>query len=126
VLVIRDAQMEVLNHAAVCRWLVRYLQKAYPEQASRLGAAGLAGFVEQASEKARSHRFSTDQEIRKYVHVAFVLGVDFETRPDCHWAARILNNPDYHDGAAQLRALEDEMVKRLRPASPVPSKKAQA
>ena len=117
-LTIREAQMRVLHDVAVCRWISHDLTASYPERAGRGARGALDSFVSEQAKDARGRGFRRGEEVRKYVHVAFVLGAGFATDPEFAWARRILDNPDFHHPASRLRALEDAVLRHLKKTAP--------
>jgi hypothetical protein len=109
-LVIRPEQMEILREVGLQTWLRRYLTDAYPEKTSHIG--NLDGFIDESVKRARVRGFTVPNEVRKYVHVAFLLGLGFEDRYG--WAAQLLADPDYHSPLARLRVLEDATLEHLQ------------
>lgn len=111
-LTIRPAQMEALRDGQLCSWLQRYLQSCYPAQVQKLGRAALIELVQASYQRARRRRLAEPDQIRKYVHVSFLLGSGFEER--FAWAAKIMDNPDYNSELARLRALEDAALQHFK------------
>lgn len=122
-LIIRQEQMKVLEDEMLCRWIRDYLTACYPERASHFQPSPLIEFVRKRVLDARKRGFAAGQHLRKYAHVAFLLGGDFASAPDLPWARKILENPDYHDPGARLRALEDAAIQHLKQE---PSRRAMA
>ncbi|HWQ55257.1 MAG TPA: hypothetical protein VN442_16340 [Bryobacteraceae bacterium] len=109
-LVIRDEQMGAFREAALCRWIVQSLEGCYPERA-RAQAAGLYGLVRDAVREARANGFQGDHDLRRYVHLVFVLGLDFPGR--LPWAVRVLKDAGLDRPAARLAALEQACATHL-------------
>jgi hypothetical protein len=109
-LVIRDAQMNVFSELIMRRWIMDYLVSCYPQRAEAMGRKALAGLVEAGTGAARKRRINAPEDIRKYVHIMFLLGMDFEDDPKCRWARKILDDPKYRLEAARLRELEDGVL----------------
>lgn len=110
-LVIREEQVRVLHNAQLCRWICDYLQEAYPGPADRLGPATLTALVTGAVREARGHALQDGSDIRKYVHVVFLLGP--RLADNFPWACKILASRHYHNSRARLRALEDAAIRHL-------------
>src|SRR6202000_2251634 len=91
-LTIRPAQMEVLRDGQLCDWLHRYLQSCYPAQVQKLGREALGEQIWISYQRARRQGLAEPDQIRKYVHVSFLLGSGFEER--FAWAAQIMSNAD--------------------------------
>jgi len=107
-LTIRPEQMAAFREAQLRDWLERYLQKCYPARTKKLGQEALAELVRNSAKRARKRGLALPEQIRKYVHVEFLLGSGFEER--FAWAGEIMGNPDYKSDLARLRALEDAML----------------
>jgi hypothetical protein len=115
-LIIRAEQLRILEDDAVCRWIAGYLQASYPEHARAYGRSKFERLVADGFRKARARQIAGAQEVRKFVHVAFVLGPGFPDDPEFAPLKRILDDPKYHNTTVRLRALEDaalEYVTRL-------------
>ena len=112
-LVIREAQMRAFEDDTLRRWVVKYLRTCYPDRCAAYSFADFAAFVKKAIGKARSRNLNS-REIRKYVHVAFLLGEGFENEPEFSWAREILTAPEYNDEGARIRALEDAVLERFQ------------
>ena len=113
ILVIRNQQLKVFADDRERRWVADYLADAYPAAARAMGTAALSELVASAQRKAHMHGFREPQEVRKYAHVAFLLGADFESNPKFAWAREILGNRRFKQGLAKLRSLEDAALKHL-------------
>ena len=114
-LVIRPDQIDAIRVVRLQSWLTAYLERSYPEEARHWRSTNLSDFVRATIGDARGRRITDDEDLRKYVHVAFILGRDFPSRYD--WARRLLENPDYHHPRARMRALEDDMLKVVAKAT---------
>jgi hypothetical protein len=106
-LTIRQKQMELLEESGLCRWICDYLRAAYPRQTVGIKETELTATVKNRFRQARQKGFRESSEIRKYVHVAFLLGDGFPQNAHFQWARKILENPDFRHEGARLRALED-------------------
>jgi len=106
-LVIRQQQLELLEEFGLCRWICGYLRSAYPRQTASVKDKELTATVKNRFREARKRGYRQGPEIRKYVHVAFLLGDGFPEHPQLQWARKILESPDFHHEGARLRALED-------------------
>ena len=92
---------------------MKYLRACYPDRCAAYRVADFAVFVQNAIGKARRRNLN-NREIRKYVHVAFLLGDGLENEPELAWAREILTAPEYNDEGARIRALEDAVLERFQ------------
>jgi hypothetical protein len=117
VILIRQEQMRVFEEAHLHRWLIAYLQSCYPIQTKDLGRRQLSEFITAATSRARLRGLQAASEIRKYVHVSFLLGPGFETDPGTIWARRILDDEEQPDPGERICALEEAVLERLESGS---------
>lgn len=111
-LTIRPTQIEAFRDDLLCDWLRRYLQSCYPIQVKKLGHTALIGLIQSSYHRARTKAFAEPDQIRKYVHVSFLLGTGFEER--FPWAGQIMENREYKLELARLRALEDAALRHIK------------
>ena len=112
-LVIREEQMRVFEEIQLQRWLTDYLQSCYPVHAAELGSYELRELVTIAAKRARARGLKGASEIRKYLHVTFLLGREFETDDRTMWARRILDDEEQSDPAERVCALEEAVLEHL-------------
>jgi hypothetical protein len=112
-LVIRSVQMKALEDALLNQWICRYLGSCYSEQVQAWKPGLLAAFVERCMNDAQRRGFRQGRDLRKYIHVAFILGEDFPENPRFPWARRILDDPNFQLPGSRLRALEDATLRHL-------------
>jgi hypothetical protein len=115
-LVIRDQQMAAFEDGLLRNWIVQYLKSAYPIQCAGIAAESLEALVRGSIADAKARRLKDAATVRKYVHVAFLLGRDFPKNPSLDWARRILDDPRFRHEGVRLRALEDATVKYMESA----------
>ena len=113
ILVIRDAQMRAFEDDNLRRWVEDYLRTCYPDRCAASRPSDFAALVQNAIGKARRRNLN-NWEIRKYVHVVFLLGEGFENQPGFTWAREVLTAPEYNDEGARIRALEDAVLEHFR------------
>jgi hypothetical protein len=111
-LIIRAEQMQALKDAILRGWLADYLRSIYPQQCSGIGAGEFEEFLGVQIKRARGHGLIADNDIRKYVHVAFLLGSEFERNPDYEWAQSILLEASLSP-ATRVRALQTATLRHL-------------
>jgi hypothetical protein len=119
-LTIRDQHLAAFSRIRLRQWLASYLVTSYPRQVSQLGQPGLESLLDAATAGARRRGLLAPAEIRKYLHVNFLLGLDFESDPGAAWARRILDDSEQPDPAERLAELEHCILLRLEDASPQP------
>jgi hypothetical protein len=112
-LVIRDEQLKILGDDAIERWIVLYLTECYTQKVRGMAAAELRKLVQRASRRARSREFNSPEEIRKYAHVTFLLGEDFESDSRLGWALEILDDARFATVGSRLRELEDACLQHF-------------
>jgi len=117
-LVIRPAQMHQLEEAQLRSWLGAYLSKCYPRQIESWTTARLSSLVDAAILGGRARGLSDAADLRKYLHVTFLLGHHFESDPSSAWACRILDDVEQPDPAERVATLEKAIIERLRRPSP--------
>jgi hypothetical protein len=110
-LLIRTGQMNALQEDMDKRWIEMYLRNCYGVQAEAMDPPALQSFVDCAFAKARKRNIIDPYAARKFIHVAFLMGIDFDQEP---WAKKILTSRFYRQQHAQMRALEDTAIKLLK------------
>ena len=108
--------MRAFEEDTLRRWVMKYLRTCYPDRCGAYSSADFAALVQNAIAKARRRNLNS-REIRKYVHVAFLLGEGFENNPEFAWAVEVLTAPEYNDEGARIRALEDAVLEHFRTES---------
>jgi hypothetical protein len=115
-LLIRAAQMSVFENEALYGCIAAYLQSAYPAQFARMGASEAGTLVRGGIDDASARGLRDPAAVRKYVHVAFLLGREF--LPKHQWAKRILANRRFTHEVVRMRALEGAAARYLADSSP--------
>jgi hypothetical protein len=115
--------MAVLQDAVMVDWLANYLSASYPRQTKSMGRVQLAGLIRRSIAGAKARSLTEPGDIRKYVNIAFLLGPDFADSPQFGWARKILDDPRYNYPSARLRALTDEMLRRIESTQNAPKGK---
>jgi hypothetical protein len=104
VLILRAAQLDVLEAATLGRWLRKHLLRFFPARCRELGdrfdAEILAGMA-----KARGYGFREPGDISRFLDIAFGLGADFDTDPDLAWARGYLVPQEPDGPSARMDAL---------------------
>jgi hypothetical protein len=110
-LTIRDEQMHILAEESLRCWLREYLQRNYPAQAGKLDAPGMRLQLNALISGAKRNGFRAAEDVRRYVHVGFLLGPEFESRHA--WAKAILEDPELDDAGWRAKTLEEAAVQFL-------------
>ncbi len=84
-LVIRDKQIEALEHGVFIGWLGKHLLKFFPERCGELGAEGVARAMADGIARARSYGFREQGDLSRYMDVAFALGPGFDRDAALPW-----------------------------------------
>jgi len=108
--------MQALGDAMLYRWLCDYLESSYPERSREVGHGAVWELVRASVERARAREIEEDQEIRKYVHAAFLLGPGFEEDAKLSWARQILDDPRFEQPGERVQALEEAAVRHVQTA----------
>jgi hypothetical protein len=109
-LTIRNEQIHILEDDILRRWIEKYLVSCYPQRVEAMGPKAFGELVEEGMKAGRKRGFATPGEVRKYVHVMFLLGLHFESDSRFGWARKILDDPKYRIAGARLRELEDGVL----------------
>jgi hypothetical protein len=112
--------MQAFQSVLQTTWICSYLKRVYPRQSESIGEAALLDIVSKSIGRAVANGLQESSDIRKFAHVAFLLGPNFEEKHS--WARKILSNPDFHHSGARLRALEDAAIRHLETQSAAKSK----
>jgi hypothetical protein len=110
-LTIRAEQMQILAEENLKCWLLEYLQRNYPVQTNKAGAQSMSAQLSELISAARRRGFRTAEDVRRFVHVGFLLGPDFESRYG--WARAILEDPELADPGWRAKSLEEAAVQLL-------------
>ena len=111
---IRADQLKAFEEDRLHQWLAEDLRGLYPERAGSVEPQAMRATVASAVQQARDRGFQQDEQIRRYVHVAFLVGPEFETDGECEWAVKILEDPKYRTQGSRLRALHDATLRHVR------------
>jgi len=94
---VRAAQLQAFDEAldpGGLSALVTRAREAWPQQAARLGDAGLRAHVEEAAAAAERHGFQDRSHLWSYVNVTLALGLGFVEDPRYPWAQTVLGRSD--------------------------------
>ena len=90
-LVIRDAQIEILEGNVLSGWLKKHLVRFFPGRCGELGPEGLARAIADGIARARAYGFQENGDISRYLDIAFVLGLGFDRDEALPWTRRFLD-----------------------------------
>jgi hypothetical protein len=93
-LIVREAQVQALQRAALPVWIASHLAHFFPLQCAVLGEAGLRERVREGIARAASHGFKTEVQISQYLDLMFAFGHDFDTDSTLSWPQPILAGED--------------------------------
>jgi len=92
-LIIRDAQMQILAQVGRKQFIKRMIdraQKIWPEEYERFGESTTCNMVDSAVERAFYYGLTTEYDVARYVDLAFAFeSVEFD---NADWASKILKN----------------------------------
>lgn len=113
-LTIRRSQLAAFTEPSMRRFedaLVAHLQQAWPRECRLAGDdEQMLRVVRAIVPAARRHGYRTSREITLYALIVFSLGLDFDTDPQCTWAADGLGNLGIANTTARIEAVYDDMV----------------
>ncbi len=72
-----------------------YLLERFSSANYQLAPQNTKAFVDRHFSQAKHYGFETTRDIRSFIELSFVLGVNFEKDPQLAWASQILLNPQY-------------------------------
>jgi hypothetical protein len=101
VFVLRQSHLKSLEAApgrAFLHRLADHVRRVFPRTENLL-AAELLQRVTSARDKARQYGLTTEKNVALYVDLGFGLGPNFESRPECEWIVRILEEPGHSEHA---------------------------
>jgi len=101
---LRDGHLCAFNSAAMDNFEqrgVRHLRRRLPRATSAFSDEELRLRVRDGIRRARPYGLTTERQVMCFVDTGFLIGEDFDTRPDSYWARAIL---DKRDMAADHRA----------------------
>ncbi len=105
---VSDAQMRLLAGGLESRWILRFLTTCYPDE------PGITLHrVEAAANDGRRRGLAEASLLRRYVHLAFLLGWELETDPGLDWARQILSDDSDRTQATRLVALQTAILRQL-------------
>jgi hypothetical protein len=110
-LTIREEQIRILAKEGLRCWLHDYLNRNYPAQVERSGAETMGVRLNELIAMADRRGFRTAEDVRRYVHVGFLLGPEFETR--YAWAGAVLEDPELDDPGWRAKSLEEAAIQFL-------------
>lgn len=106
---IRQEQLDVLQEVRLHRWIMKYLTESY----GPLPEVTILDMVQSAVRRGRALGLESPFDLRKFAHITFLLGTQFESDPDFQWAREILADPERGTITERVRQLESRFVKSL-------------
>jgi len=116
-LTISPAQMEAFTRAERAVFadrLAAHVRAGFPDEADRLGPAGLRDLVDAGVVKAAAHGIEIEADVSMYVVLMAGFGPDFETDPAHPWARQVLQNPEYADPSDKAAYLFEAGLEEAR------------
>jgi hypothetical protein len=80
--------------AAFERRAVAHIRSNFPRQSAPLTDAQIRLRIRRGLAQARKYGLETERQGMCFVDTGFLLGPDFDSRPDTAWTREILNQPD--------------------------------
>jgi len=112
-LVIRKEQIRVFEEAKLREWLADYLKRSYSAHCEQIGRRAVSAIVQSGMTRGRALGLRVLTDLRKFVHVTFLLGIDFESDASLTWAVRILHDDEQPDPAERVALLEQVILEKL-------------
>jgi hypothetical protein len=112
-LILRDAQKEILARRSFEVWLMDHVQRFFAEECREMGRAGSLAFMREMVGRARARGLRRGPELCSYVDLAFAFGRDFESEP---WASRLVAEAGERWSEFTLDALFEAAMKVLDPS----------
>jgi hypothetical protein len=103
-LIIRNAQLEVMEAANLSRWLRKHLPAYFPERCRELGNRLDAEIIGGIA-KARSYGFKEPGDISRFLDIAFELGLAFDSDAELAWVQGYLVAQEPDEPSARMDAL---------------------
>ena len=93
--------------------LFEHVKKVFPERTAKLGDQETRAQVQRGIGRAQRHYVTRENDVARYVDLQFLVGEDFEQRPQMAWANDILTNHKLA-GDAKMRQIYDQLPDKLR------------
>ncbi len=113
--VIRKQQMDDMSPDEVRKFedrMLEHLRECFPEECEDMSEDELREMIRHGVDKAESYGIDAEDDVCGYIDVMAVFGPDFDTDPECAWAAAILNDESI-DPEDRSDALCDEADARI-------------
>ena len=110
-LIIRAEQMATFKHYMLKSFeddLVVHLNRYLPKQSADLGEEALRGFIREGIHKAKSHGFTIEYDISRYIALMLLLGREFDMDDKLPWASEILADERLGGGRKTMDALYEK------------------
>lgn len=118
-LLIRQAQYDVIAESYCNARLLLHIRKFFPKPCEEFGADKLQDEIAKQVERAKYYGFEEAQDIFKFVDIAFAVGYEFDSDPSVQWAADILNDPSQDNPSVRARRLHLRAVRHLSELSEI-------
>lgn len=99
-LTVRDAQLEVLGRDLESRLTdatIAHLNVTFPDACAELGREGIQHYIDVARARAARYHLESWSALIEFLHVMFVLGIDFDEDPDLPWVQGTLASTELGD-----------------------------
>lgn len=92
--------------------LTDHVTRVFPQQTGKLGPEETRAQVQRGIERAQRHYVTRENDVARYVDLQFLVGEEFEQRPQMAWANEILTNHKLA-GDAKMRQIYDVLPEKL-------------
>ncbi len=114
-MIIRREQMQALEAYMRDRFVsstVAHVERFFPERCERLGEDGVREWVDHGIERAGAYGIVAERDVSKYIDVQFAFGRDFDTDPQCPWAAAVLTDETIGTPRERVEGLGDAALEQ--------------
>jgi hypothetical protein len=91
-LIIRAAQMRVIEDAFFTEWVRAEIQKLFPKECAALGPAGLLRFISESETRAKRLELTRD-DLLPYLSMEICFGAAFVEDSANEWAGKAVEGP---------------------------------
>ena len=116
-LTIRKEQMAVFREPAINDYVKRmvvHLNETFPEKCEALGDAKIRETVKYGIQRSASYGITSEGDVRKYIDLMLMFGLDFDQDPQLPWASAILGNQAIINPTTKINRLYKELKKQER------------
>lgn len=118
-LIIRDAQLGTFEQLLKQQFLERmcsHVRQHFPAQAADWNDSALHAHVCGVIDRAGKHGFASEQDGARYLNLAMLFGLHFDTLPEHAWMRARLDDRSISNRSERLALLVSECLRRLRVA----------